>query len=136
MSQQATDTSRAILELRERNRQRLGDNALSVHLLEYLFEQPVVTVRIVEKRLRCSFATANKLVDQFDRLGLLKKVSRSALRNRRFRYEPYLALFEEAQTAPMQAGEPVETAVGAEGEKTAGNLDVNLTRDRCYVGAE
>jgi predicted transcriptional regulator len=67
--------------------------------LEYLFEQPIVTVRMVEKRVGCSFATANKLVDQFQRLGLLKRASPSALRNRRFRYAPYLALFEEAQTA-------------------------------------
>lgn len=120
VSHQATDTSRAILQLRERNRQRLGDNALGVQLLEYLFEQPLVTVRMVEKRVRCSFATANKLVDQFDRLGLLKKVSPSALRNRRFRYEPYLALFEEAQPAPMQAGEAVRTTVEGKGEKAAG----------------
>jgi Fic family protein len=120
VSHQATDTSRAILELRERNRQRLGDNALGVQLLEYLFEQPLVTVRMVEKRLRCSFATANKLVDQFDRLGLLKKVSRSALRNRRFRYEPYLALFEEAQPAQMQAGEAIQTTVEGGGDKAAG----------------
>jgi Fic family protein len=96
---QATDTSRAILELRERNRktiaQTLGGNVLGVQLLEYLFEQPVVTVRMVEKKLDCSFATANKLVDQFARLAILKKVSHAALRNRRFRYGPYLALFEE-----------------------------------------
>ncbi len=75
---------------------------------------------MVEKRLRCSFATANKLVDQFDRLGLLKKVSRSALRNRRFRYEPYLALFEEAHPAQMQAGEAIQTTVEDEGDKAAG----------------
>jgi len=120
VSHQATDTSRAILELRERNRQRLGDDALGIQLLEYLFEQPLVTVRMVERRLGCSFATANKLVDQFGRLGLLNKVSRSALRNRRFRYEPYLALFEEAQPAPVQVGGPVQTAVEGEGEKAAG----------------
>jgi len=106
VSRQATDTSRAILQLRERDRQRLGDNALGVHLLEYLFEQPLVTVRLVEKRLKCSFATANKVVDQLEQLGLLKRVSPSALRNRRFRYEPYLALFEEAQPAPVPTTEP------------------------------
>ena len=99
VSHQATDTSRAILELRERNRQTiaetLGGNVTGVQLLDYLFEQPVVTVRMVEKELSCSFATANKLVDQFERLAVLKKVSNTALRNRRFRYDPYLALFEK-----------------------------------------
>ena len=91
---------------------------MGIQLLEYLFEQPIVTVRMVEKRLRCSFATANKLVDQFERLELLKKASASALRNRRFRYEPYLALFEETQAAPPQTVEAAQTA--GEGEKAAG----------------
>jgi hypothetical protein len=99
VSHQATDTSRAILELREPNRQTIAEtlsgNAMAVQLLDYLFEQPVVTVRMVEKKLGCSFATANKLVDQFERLAVLKKASHAAMRNRRFRYDPYLALFEE-----------------------------------------
>jgi len=120
VSHQATDTSRAILQLRERDRQMLGDNALGVRLLEYLFEQPLVTVRLVEKRLECSFATANKVVDQLEQLGLLKKVSASALRNRRFRYEPYLALFEGSQQALMQTGEPVQAAMGKGSENAAG----------------
>lgn len=119
VSHQATDTSRAILQLRERDRQRLGDNALAVRLLEYLFEQPLVTVRMVEKRLSCSFATANKVVDQLEQIGLLEKLSPSALRNRRFRYQPYLALFEEAP-APVQTTEPFRTTVGKKGENISG----------------
>jgi Fic family protein len=120
VSHQATDTSRAILELREGNRQKLGSNALGVQLLEYLFEQPLVTVRMVEKRLLCSFATANKLVDRFDRLGLLKKVSPWAFRNRRFRYDPYLALFEQGKPPSAQEGGTVQTTVGKAEETSSG----------------
>lgn len=120
VSHQATDTSRAILDLRERNRQRLGDNALRLQLLEYLFEQPIVTVRMVERRLECSFATANKLVEQFGQLDLLKKVSPSALRNRQFWYKAYLALFQELQPAPIETGEAVQTTVDEEEGKAAG----------------
>jgi cell filamentation protein, protein adenylyltransferase len=124
VSLQATDTSRAILDLRERHRQtiaeKLGGNSLGVQLLEYLFEQPLVTVRMAEKRLGCSFATANKLVDQFDRLGLLKKVSPAALRNRRFRYDPYLALFEEGKSAPREGTGVFHTGLGGTGEKAEG----------------
>jgi len=97
VSRQATDTSRAIIELRELHRQILSGNALGIRLLEYLFEQPIVTVRMVEKRLECSFATANKLVGNLERLGLLKEVSPRKFRNRSYRYNPYLSLFEDAK---------------------------------------
>jgi Fic family protein len=120
VSHQATDTSRAIVELRESHRQmvteELGGNAL--RLLEYLFEQPMVTVRMVERRLRCSFATANKLVNQFDDLRLLKKVSPWASRNRRFRYDPYLALFEQGKPLLALEGGTVQTTAG-KAEKTS-----------------
>jgi len=71
-------------------------------LLEYLFEQPIVTIRMVEQRLNCVFVTANKVVNRFVRLGLLEEVT-GYQRNRRFRYAPYLALFEPAHGGPMPA---------------------------------
>ncbi len=97
VSREATETARTILNLREEHRQtiaaKLAGSANGLHLLDALFEQPVVTIRMVEQRLRCVYVTASKLVDQFVRLGLLKEVT-GFQRNRRFRYEPYLALFE------------------------------------------
>ena len=71
-------------------------------LLEYLFEQPIVTIRMVEQRLNCVFVTANKVVNRFMRLGLLEEVT-GYQRNRRFRYAPYLALFGLAHGGPMPA---------------------------------
>jgi Fic family protein len=116
VSLQATDTSRAITELRERHRQSLSNNAHGIQLLEYLFEQPLMTVRMVEKQLSCSFATANKLVGQFDRLGLLKRVSPWKSRNRWFRYDPYLELFEQPRQPSAQEEATIQTTVaGAEG---------------------
>jgi hypothetical protein len=58
-----------------------------------LFEQPIVSIRMVEKKLGCAYVTAGKLVDQLTELGLLKEIT-GQQRNRRYRYEPYLALFE------------------------------------------
>ena len=71
-------------------------------LLEYLFEQPIVTIRMVEQRLNCVFVTADKVVNRFVRLGLLEEVT-GFQRNRRFRYAPYLALFEPARAGPIPA---------------------------------
>ena len=71
-------------------------------LLEYLFEQPIVTIRMVEQRLNCVFVTANKAVNRFVKLGLIEEVT-GFQRNRRFRYAPYLALFEPAPAVPIPA---------------------------------
>jgi cell filamentation protein, protein adenylyltransferase len=98
VSGEAIDTARRIVSLREQHREtinkELGSSAASgLRLLEYLYEQPIVNVRIVEKCLGSSFVTANKVVEQFVKLELLKEIT-GGLRNRRYSYLPYLALFE------------------------------------------
>lgn len=97
VSQSATDTARAILRLRENHRERIASlgatSGSAARLLDYLFEQPIVSVRMVERRLECAYATANKLVEALVELGIVGEIT-GQQRNRRFRYEPYLALFE------------------------------------------
>lgn len=98
VSQSATETARAIMNLRENHRQLIGDKlggraALGMRLLDYLFEQPLVSVALVEKRLDCSFVTANRLVEQLAELSLLRETT-GWQRNRRYRYDPYLARFD------------------------------------------
>lgn len=98
VSRSATDTARAIMKLRETHRQQIGDKlaaraALGLRLHDYLFEQPLVSVAHVEERLQCSFVTANKLILQFEELGLVRETT-GWQRNRRYRYDAYLALFE------------------------------------------
>jgi len=98
VSLSATQTARAILVLRENHRQLIADKlggrvALGMRLLDYLFEQPLVSVPLVEKRLTCSFVTANKIIKQFTKLGVLREIT-GGQRNRRYRYDPYLALFD------------------------------------------
>jgi Fic family protein len=112
VSRSATSTVRAILDLREQHRRRLseGDSGglAALRLLDRLFEQPVTTIRLVEQNLACSYVTAAKVVDRFVELGLLREVT-GQRRNRRFRYEPYLALFEQGNAqAPATAGETAD----------------------------
>jgi len=107
VSQEATEKARNILGLREQHRRALSEMLAREKLaatpydllfLEYLFEQPIVTVRMVEERLSCAFVTADKVVKRFVKLGLLDEMT-GFQRNRRFRYAPYLALFEPATSA-------------------------------------
>jgi hypothetical protein len=70
---------RSFATVRQRHRRMIAEtlrgNVLGMQLLDYLGEHPVVTVRMIERKLGCTFATANKLVDHFQRLEILKKVS-------------------------------------------------------------
>jgi Fic family protein len=109
VSESATETARAITKLRESHRQLIGEKlggraSLGLRLLDYLFEQPLVSVPLVEKRLDCSFVTANRIVEQLTALDLLREVT-GWQRNRRYRYDPYLALFDAlAVTRETEAG--------------------------------
>ena len=97
VSRLATETARNILDLRRIHLELVGDKVANhanvVGLLDYLFEQPIVNVRLVEQRIKCAFVTADKLLRQFAELGIVKETT-GGQRNRRYEYLPYLALFE------------------------------------------
>lgn len=69
----------------------------ALRLLDYLYEQPIINVRAVERHLGLSFVTANKLIELLIKLELLKETT-GGQRNRRYAYSPYLALFESSAT--------------------------------------
>lgn len=106
VSEAATTTARAILDLRDRHHQltieKVG-GSVAPRLLDYLFERPIVTARLVEQELKCSYVTASKLLDQFVALKLLRETT-GRPRNRRYRYTPYLALFEGGGQRPVVGG--------------------------------
>ena len=89
VSQAATGTARKILALREEHRQRVKHQAL----LDYLFEQPLVSINTVQKRFGCGFPTAKKYVGQFAKEGILRETT-GFQRNRLYRYDPYLSLLK------------------------------------------
>ena len=99
VSEEATHTAAAILRMREDYRakitEQLGRAAGNGHrIMEKLFDHPLVTVTTVRNWLGCTAAGANNLVNRLVALGLLQEVTGYA-RNRRFRFDPYLRLFEE-----------------------------------------
>jgi Fic family protein len=67
-------------------------------IMEKLFDHPIVTVATVQKWLDVTPAGANNLVNRLVDIGLLREITGYA-RNQRFRFDPYLKLFEEPEEA-------------------------------------
>ncbi len=113
-AREATETARAIIDLRDSHRAavqeaRFGTKALD--LLDLLFERPLININLVSSQLNVSFLTGSRLVDRFEEAGLLEEITGGA-RNRVFRYSPYLAVFDE--TPPSQGSEgPPQTTVAS-----------------------
>ena len=103
VSRSAAETARRILELRQKHlaliREQSVNQARASGLLDYLFEQPIVTARMVEGRLNCAYMTADKLLRQFAELNIVKETT-GGQRYRRFEYMAYLALFEPEGNPP------------------------------------
>ena len=64
-----------------------------VEMTDLVFAHPILNVRAVERRLDVAYNTAAKLVHQFEQLGFLVEVT-GQRRNRVYRFEPYLRLFQ------------------------------------------
>ena len=98
VSAEATETARAILAQRETARtqiaQELGRAAGNGHrVLEHLYEHPIVSVKSVEALLGVTYPAANQIVEKLERIGILREVTGQS-RNRRFRFDSYINLFD------------------------------------------
>jgi Fic family protein len=99
VSAQSTETARRILELREKHRaliaEHLGRAAGNGHrILEHLYKRPIISVKEVRSVTGTSNPAANQLVQKLVEQGIVSEIT-GRKRNRRFRYESYIRLFEE-----------------------------------------
>jgi Fic family protein len=108
VSVQAAKTARHILDVRERRRQQITEsfgraagNGLKV--LEHLFRAPIISVKEVQTITQTEFPAANQLVQRLVQLVVLKEITGQA-RNRRFRFEDYVQLFEDEAGKPHVEG--------------------------------
>lgn len=116
-AQEATDTAEKLFELRESHRSLILDNNLGQNglmLLSHLFQRPLININLAALQLGSTFPTASRLVAGFEELGLLREIT-GQKRSRVYRYEPYLALFDDSigsykgsDRQPDVTGPPVE----------------------------
>ena len=88
----ASRTTRTVLEMREEHIQRVRDAVASARGSEFvdaLLRNPAMTVASAAEDLGVSYGTANTLIGDFERLGLLREIT-GRRRNRVFLYEPYV----------------------------------------------
>ena len=100
VSEQATATARQILVLREQHRaiitDKLGRAAANGHrLLEHLYRHPIVSVNEVQRLTHTTYQAANQLVARLGSEGILQEITGQA-RNRKFKYQSYIALFQDS----------------------------------------
>jgi Fic family protein len=111
VSNDATDTARKILELRENSRARIvghiGNSVFALRLLDLLFLHPIASIKFIQEKLDCSYGKAAQLMEAFqaEPLALVEETT-GFRRNRRFRFRPYLALFPEP---PLQTAAPANS---------------------------
>lgn len=99
VSQQSAATAHAILVMREEYRAKIAEQfgrgiGSGNRVLDKLFDQPIITVAIVREWLDVTPAGANTLVNRLVKIGVLSEIT-GYTRNRRFRFDPYLRLFED-----------------------------------------
>ncbi len=108
VAQEAAQTARQIVNMREEHRQLIVKNlgrraGRALALLEALYERPVVSVEAVQQAVGVSFANANELTRGLEKLGLLRETT-GQKRNRRFAYQAYLTLFEDQEQTTPEVG--------------------------------
>lgn len=108
-AEEATQTACTIVAMREEHRSLVRDRGMGdrgQQLLDLLFQRPLLNASVVAASLGVSFPTAGRLIAQAIGIGLLEEVT-GARRNRRFRYAPYLALFEDRGETGSLAAQPL-----------------------------
>lgn len=98
---EATRTAAAILAMREEYRaritERLGRAAGNGHkVMDNLFDHPIVTAATAREWLDVTPTAAYRFIDRLVDIGMLREITGYA-RNRRFRFDPYLRLFEDSE---------------------------------------
>jgi len=96
--EKAIETSNKIIDLREKNLQKISSlgraSKNAMVLLKHLYKLPIVNVKKVEESTGLSREAANRLVKRFCNEGILVQKDQNVKYGRLFVYKDYLSLFE------------------------------------------
>ena len=99
VANEATETARKIVQMREAHRTQIIETfgkgaANGLRFLESLYQRPIFSVSTVADLLELSPQAANNLTDRLVQLDLVREIT-GQRRNRIFRYDPYIGLFAD-----------------------------------------
>ncbi len=98
ISKEAVELSREIINLREKDREKVSSLGKStrraVGLLEKLYSEPIITTKIVKETTGLSTPNAIALINKLIKLGILQESTPARKRNRIYYYKDYLDLFK------------------------------------------
>ncbi|MDH5384576.1 MAG: Fic family protein, partial [Candidatus Aminicenantes bacterium] len=96
--EKAIETSNKIIDLREKNLQKMSSlgraSKNAMLLLKHLYKLPIVNVKKVEEATGLSREAANRLVKRFCKEGILTQKDQNVKYGRLFVYKEYITLFE------------------------------------------
>ena len=99
VSDEATETAKAIIELKERCSKALYEqdsgNSNYQRLLEYLFENPIIGRKDIISALNTTSPTAGHIIDAFSSLNILKDISPEKQRNKVYAFHEYIDILEK-----------------------------------------
>ncbi len=98
VSQEATDTTRKLIKMREEHRQSVIDlvrgRQNGLMLLDSLFENPMLSINQIRDYLGVSYSTASNLANDLVKVGILEEITQGS-RNKVFVYGPYMDILQE-----------------------------------------
>ena len=100
-AESAIMNTKKILELKEKDQKLLFTKKVSspsaTMLLEQLFYTPLVSINNVQDKFEISHQAASNLINEFERIGILKETT-GKKRDKRFLYKKYLNILAQGTT--------------------------------------
>jgi Fic family protein len=98
VSEEATNTARKIIKLKDDLITKLYENSISsiyaVKLIDLLFKNPVIDVKNIVEELNTHRDTANELVKRFEKIGILKEIT-GKQRYKKYIFSDYIDMIKK-----------------------------------------
>ena len=92
VSDEATESAKLIIQLKEKYSQILSDKSNNnyIKLLDHLFETPFICKNSAAEFLQISYPTASTIIEEFVRQNILTDITPDQQRNKRYCFVEYV----------------------------------------------